>query len=728
MPLQSEPNQPRTTNPFQAAPYGDWFFTYDSLLDQATVRDVEAGADRLVRQARAALPLHPSGVVPIANGHDHFPPQAGIGDVIRRANQMQGDIAFVHGDCGDLVYRVRGSGVQLPVFQGELWGAAFQLILTGTLSTRTDIKQANFAAESLLQCYAEPLCAIASLQGAPYPETLMEEAWRFLLTNHAHDGIHGSSADAVHVEMHQRFLAVRQIAVGLSHSALAYLGAMLAAGSAAEGTRLVAYNPVDAVAREVPLEAWVEADPLAPAAELHVTAADGSTCPTQTVEDPPPRPDTGSPRTGMPWPQEGARHLLFLAEVPARGLRTFTVTKGLAGSPAIEAGDGLIDNGLLRVRFANGAFEVQDKASGATYRGVGVVEEEADAGDAWDFSPPRGGVAALKTDSFSPTCRLVESGPVRATLEAELEMQVPARLEGDQRSARTVALPVRIRVSLWRGIGRADLSIELDNTARDHRLRLRLDTGIVSSTVMSQGHFAILERPLDAKVRGDGWKQPVPRAHHFREWVAVEDARRALAVAARGLYEYEARSDPGGVTLWVTLLRGIGCMGRRNLVTREEPASPPVPTPDAQCLGPHRFELSIVPCSEAGPARRSMISATAAGFLYPPMVHTLYARPVKGRSSSGGGKNADVEPAFFALEPANLRVSAWKRAEDGNGCIVRFWENEGKATKATIRLSPRFRRVVLSGLDERSTRDLAIRDGQVTIDVEAYKIITLRLV
>jgi alpha-mannosidase len=148
---------------YQQGPYGDWMFGYGFLRERAAVTDVQSGAEKLVTLAREGADRHPSGVIPLANGHDHAPPQARIGEVIARANGMQDEFQFVQGTCEDLVDRVRPTSARLPVYKGELWGARYQVLLTGTLSTRTYIKQHNFASEALLEKYADPLAAYAEL-------------------------------------------------------------------------------------------------------------------------------------------------------------------------------------------------------------------------------------------------------------------------------------------------------------------------------------------------------------------------------------------------------------------------------------------------------------------------------------------------------------------------------------------------------------------------------------
>jgi alpha-mannosidase len=118
----------------------------------------------------------------------------------------------------------------------------------------------------------------------------------------------------------------------------------------------------------------------------------------------------------------------------------------------------------------------------------------------------------------------------------------------------------------------------------------------------------------------------------------------------------------------------------------------------------------------------------ALAFLYPPIAHQ--ADPghilVDPALVKKGAKGAVPTPAF-RVEPANLRVSAFKRAAENDGWILRFWENEGRKTTARLTLAPAFGRVVETSLNEEAVRPLAVSRGRVNLEVAPRKIVTLKL-
>ena len=86
-------------------------------------------------------------------------------------------------------------------------------LLYGVASARVYLKQANHRCQQALERYAEPWSALAWLAtGAPYPQGLLTQSWKYLLQNHPHDSICGCSIDAVHDENMTRFARAEQVA------------------------------------------------------------------------------------------------------------------------------------------------------------------------------------------------------------------------------------------------------------------------------------------------------------------------------------------------------------------------------------------------------------------------------------------------------------------------------------------------------------------------------------
>jgi len=75
------------------------------------------------------------------------------------------------------------------------------------------------------------------------------------------------------------------------------------------------------------------------------------------------------------------------------------------------------------------------------------------------------------------------------------------------------------------------------------------------------------------------------------------------------------------------------------------------------------------------------------------------------------------------VEPKNLIVSAFKKAEDGKGMILRFYEAHGKATKGVITLNvSQMKNAVETDMIERPLAGKKLKISGVTQDFSPAKI------
>lgn len=730
----NDPIQPREV------PYYGEYLSFEYHRELAEHDDPERIAKNLIENVHKIKNRYPSNVIALIAGYDHLPPQINIGESVNKANELQDEIQFVMGTAEDYVRLVQKQINQPAVYSMELIGSRYQSILLGALSTRTYLKRQNFACEALLERYAEPLDAIASCWQYPDKPALLDEAWKYMMINSAHDSIHGSSTDEVHTEMESRFAKTRQIAAGVIHDAMAYLGSyterwweqlqdipeirrsVTAIFARNDGHMhrilpkgLLAYAPVSADFAQ-PSELWL------PIGDNPCCIYDreGNAFPTQILN----REDTEVNGKGevrnSPFPDPIYRKVLFLHPYRAGEVDTLAAVPGKDSDyEHLAAGPDFLENEYLRVQVTGSCIQITDKPGQKTFYHLNLLEEEADAGDAWDFSPPWIPGKIVRSSSFAFTSRLAEQGAVRGVLEIAGTMRVPAGLKGDERLEEEVTLPVLYQITLWRGIRRVDVKLRINNTARDHRIRLRIPANLKTDHILSQGHLAVLSRPTERPTENESWYQPPTQLLPFREWLAVEDGTNGLAIAFKGMYDYEAVMNPlsGEPDVYVTLVRGFERMGRIHMMQREWPASEAIVTPGAQCLGIQEMEWSYIPY-QADENEKAPFLPLAQSFLYPPVIHAIRSKSKE--------ELFDTLPPSFGWTEKNIQFSAYKQCLNRDGYILRFFENQGKRTRAVIRIG-NFRKAWMSNMSEETLAPLDVSNGSVVIDLEPYKAVSLKL-
>lgn len=644
-----------------------------------------------LERVRGGLTAHTSGrALILLNGSDHLFPQPNIPEVLRAATTTFPEVEFVHGDVEEYVDAARASAGPLQTYQGEFRGSRYQHILAGVLSARLYLKQQNELAQTRLERYAEPLSALAWARTGSHPGALLREAWKLLLQNHPHDSICGCSVDAVHREMLTRFAGSLELSSDLCRRGFASSGGLrpsnIQAVHDAAKDAVTVFNPLPFRRRSV-VKHELEL-PLGSAARLRVTDSQGAPVPVQ-VE---------SRRAYLPGRSDQLAErvsLELLADLVPMGLTTFrlhtegpeVVSAGEEPSTDLVAegseGDVRLENAHLVVQIAaSGSVTLVRKASGAVHDLNLRFEDEADAGDEYDFSPLPGDQPLVFSRPSSPP-DLLTTGPITATVRLSYDLALPERLTPDRRSrVGAVSIPLTLDLTLCAAEPFVRLRVASDNRAEDHRLRLRLSSGVVAGSVWADGHYDVIERPLRPVAEG-GWFQTPPPTNHQRRFVAVSDAQRGLALFNQGLPEYEADTGPAGPELAVTLVRSVGWLSRDDLVSRPQGAGPTLPTPEAQCLGAHEQHLAIYPF--AGQWWESSLLAEAQAFACPPL-----ATP---------GDNASAGAPLLTLE-GGLELSALKRAHDRDGLIVRVVNPAPVPVSGTLTLHRRAAAVHRVRLDE----------------------------
>jgi hypothetical protein len=573
------------------------------------------------------------------------------------------------------------------------------------VSTRVDLKRAAASAERALEQVAEPLLAALRPQAeweAAAPA--LDLAWRDMVLNSAHDSACGCVADEVAADVAQRYASARHTAGALVSHALAGLAGEI---DAPPGTVVVAntlaHTRRGMVEVETGDEPWPGAQVL-DVVEREVFAAtvagtkvgwvldrigertfDGrpvrsyAIAPgevTLRVGTPPTALDGvvdhlraaaagGAPVTVRATEGPRRRVLLDTGEVAGLGWTGRHHQEPVDRLPAVRVGDGWLDNGLVRVEIdaADANLSVVT-ASGLSASGLHRLVDGGDGGDTYNYSPPDTDVVVDTPQSV--VLALEEGGPLRGRIGVTTRYRWPAAATGNEVScgARTEGMVdgvVRTVVGLRAGDPVVHLDVEIDNRARDHRLRTHFPLPAPVDGSDAECAFAVVRRPLTAE---PGVVERGVATFPARRFVDCSDGRVGLGVISDSVLEYEVVE--GGTVLAVTLLRAVGFLSRRRPAFRPEPAGPPLPVPGAQMAGLVHRRLGLL--LHAGDWQEGELYRRADDFLVPLLAATV---------PEGSGRRRPARGQALAITGAE--VSAVTR--EGGDVVVRvFNPNPGAGT------------------------------------------------
>jgi alpha-mannosidase len=259
-----------------------------------------------------------------------------------------------------------------------------------------------------------------------------------------------------------------------------------------------------------------------------------------------------------------------------------------------------------------------------------------------------------------------------------------------------VSLPFDLRILLWSEIDRVDFALELENRARDHRLRVFLRAPFEADRFEVESAFEVVERPIAPERDEAGDRTPAEYpigATPQRSFAMIADARTALTLANRGLAEVEAVPEPDGTTcLALTVLRAVGWLSRSDLVKRPGHAGPPLETPKAQVPGAHEAEFSFRLHEPDAPAR----VVEAHRFAYPPLAAPIVGTALDPLLEDGA--------RLVAIDDPEVVVSAVEPRKNG-ASLVRLYNATSRERRVSLawRSARRLSRVDLAETPDRTS-------------------------
>ncbi len=683
----------------------------------------------------------------IMNGVDHQFPQTQIPSHIARMDEGSKRSSFFISTLESYIADVRAEDPDLPVLENDLMVPSRNRVHSSIASTRIYQKQKNRRMEALLEKYVEPITTIGWIKNADYPSGLIDQAWKILIQNQTHDGICGCCLDEVHREMDQRFVDVGNIGETLQNT---YARA-IARRISCDDLCLTVFNNAFTKGRQI-----VKASVYTNLSDFILKDGAGNTIAYQIDQVEEVDLSQKSIWTLYLKGNEITKKydISFAADFDFNvGYKVYTISKGVENNiqeSEISITDNIVENDFIKVAInRNGSLNLLDKETGFEYRNLHHFEDCGDAGDTYNYSPVKNDTV-ITTNDISASYKITRVGTLSIEVTINYELDIPVELinQDQDRSDETVALPITTRMTIHSKSKRLDFLTRVNNTARDHRLRVLFPSGIKTEYSRAETQFGVIEREI--KLDNKDWKKrkwhekPLP-IYSQQRFVDLNDGDHGLAVLNRGLPEYEIYPEESS-TIAITLIRSVGMMGKPDLLIRPgRPSGITTPTPDAQCSGIQDLEYAIFPHS--GSTDQENITKNAAEFDAAPLAvqnllkyenmikkYGLLLKIISLETLTGHvyGQLEEIEPVDFqlvAISDDRLIITAVKKAENDQALVVRLY-NSGSLpiADATIRLEIQTTGGFLTNLNEEHQEDLEIESSGIfkIPKVKTNSILTLK--
>ncbi|MFC1917197.1 glycoside hydrolase family 38 C-terminal domain-containing protein, partial [Chloroflexota bacterium] len=315
----------------------------------------------------------------------------------------------------------------------------------------------------------------------------------------------------------------------------------------------------------------------------------------------------------------------------------------------------------------------------------------------------------FRTKSFH-----IKKTPLRRIIEVESDyfsLIWPYRLQDKLRPLiwRHNYINISKKIVIYGDIPRIDFMTTINNRHPQARIRVKFSTNIDSPQYQSETQFGVINRPVDqyyVKPRKE-WKEQPAGIFPALNWIDYSDKERGVTVINKGLPAHEIRDRE----IYITLLRSI------LMLSSDGVTGPAIPTPDAQEFKKYTFEYSLFP-HEKGWKESNCFK--------PANEFNCHLNGFQLPSSKKTG-SFPSHFSFIRINPENLILVAFKKADNSDEVILRFFETRGERIRGAIYLYRKPVTVKRVNLLEEEEEEIKFRSRKINLRVNPFEIVSLKI-
>ncbi len=592
------------------------------------------------------------------------------------------------------------------------------------ISARTRIKRANARNEVNLQRLAEPWSAISSMLGGEYMRSAINRAWKLLLKNHPHDTICGAGVDQMEKDFLHRADQVDLISEGVARRGMGQVQLRIDNSDLTENdVVLTVFNPCP-FPRSGVVSCYIDLPDRTNYESFSVQTPEGEAVRVQLAE----RFPFGTlvrnlQDISLELRSERVHCHIETKDVPALGYKTYHLVREasdpyLPGSLSPEKN--VLENAHLRVVFnADGTIDLTHKETGHVFTGLHYLEDTGETGHSWVHMEPDKNYT-LTSHGFPVSIALEECGPLMARMRVDYFLRIPAGLKDEMpdtyrhqvdnhtsRSTELKELVVTSRFTLRADSRRLDVTTSLDNTCKNHRLRVVFPSRLNAEKTNAEAGFDVISRDIHVKETSAYYGKPNPQ-YPMHRFVDISDGKMGLGLLNTGIREYEAM-DTAERPVAITLLRAFAF--RQSPVIDRWEIHPEMDL--AQCLGPHSWTYAIYP--HAGDWTNGVFEQAE-----------MLTLPLQLAQAGAHSGTLPKSMSFIEVNGDNIQMTALKRSEDkSNTYVVRLFNPSDKGIIGTLKAFKDIKQAWLTNLNEDRQRELQPSGNTLNLKLGKKKIVTV---
>ncbi|QOT00782.1 mannosylglycerate hydrolase [Brevibacterium sp. JNUCC-42] len=649
----------------------------------------------------------------LPNGHDQMPIQKNIFTVMEKLRKLYPEREFFLSKYEN-VFTELEKQKDLPTLQGEFLDGKYMRVHRSIFSTRMDIKAANARIENKITNILEPLASLAYSLGFEYHHGLIELIWKEIMKNHAHDSIGCCCSDKVHREICNRFfLAEEKIDQLINFYKRKIVDSM---DSEKQYDRLTAFNLLPYERTEV-----VTSSVMTKLKSFKLVDKDSNELDFEII---------GSEITDPGLIDRQIVHygnydpfikytIQLKDTLPAMGYKTYFVVECDENVKNSFVSTNKVVTEFYEITVnPNGTLNIFDKKLNQSFENVLLLENGGDDGDEYDYSPLPN-EELIYSDNAANVKTEISQNQYGATINIEYTLAVPSNLE--KRKAQLVdgAVEVHIVVTVSNHKPVIEVKFEVNNYAKDHRLRALIPTNIASSFSISDNQFGSIKRNVvDSAIHvweEEGWDERPDSIYPMLSFVGLSNDNHGVSILTNSTREYEIIGEEFD-TIAITLFRSIGFLGKEEMLRRPgRPSGIKLPTPDSQMIGKLTLDFAITTHTQ-----QSNVARIAKEYLTP--VETYNKIPHDAMKLNRTDVKTPLEFSFFKEVQPNIVLSTLKKAEKENKFVLRFYNPTDVEETVAFEFNREIDHANTANLNEKALENLSVNHNQVQVSVKTNQV------
>ncbi len=720
---------------FHTANPDDYGWFYD-VLDPETSFHKENLRMSMERSLNTVKNTAAPDCVLMFDGTDFTEPHPLTPDYVKALQEeYKGELEIVHSTLTDYLTELKAElkdRKDLDVVEGPMRDGPVGSIHTDVFSTHPEVMIENSHTENTVIRYAEPLSAMAWKFGIDrYPATYLEKAWKLMFQSHAHDSMHGLGPKTLGEGEVARLSQAGIIGKGLERKGLENITKNINTSKVNDTEYFLAVHNPSSFERSEVVETYVDIPRDVILKYIIIEDMDGNAVQVQEVER------ALNVRAGIYHPRSrnmpfycNKVHLFFEANgIPAGGYKTYKIKWAEKkeypyphedwDAPRILAhnmvsGVNQAENEFIRVKVnPDGSVNVTDKVTGKKYENLNYLMDMGDRGNMWSYDNiPCDRI--INSLGEKAVVAIAANGPLCVKFTVDYTMKLPKNYDFAKqlRSEVMVDMPVHVEMTLKKGSKYLEVVTNINNTARDHYLKVCMPTGLHAEKTWAEGSFMVSEFPVNPSVEHDvqDTRGSELARHPAQLWYDLADDKNGFAVLTDAAKDYEILEGDEDQTIAMGLVRctrlRIACDNR---LWMEYPGDE-----SSQSLREFTYRYAFLPHTDKWEKAGLYNEALA------------FNAPLKVCEFGKQDGIFDLSKSFVAVDGDNLILSSVTKS-DNDTLLVRLYNPTDKAIKGTVSLGFDVKSARSIRLDGQVREDLKVSGNKIAVNVGKGKIYTVEI-